>query len=216
MAIDRQTAVRNVFHGVARPAIADVAPIVFDYPPDLVAIPYDPLAARATLAPRRINATLTYSHTPTYDALALLLRNNLTAAGVNLTLHPVPQQLLYAESGLLRTRSFDLALTTWASGVDPDNASLFRCDEMPPAGWNLASYCSAEMDRWQERALRNVDPAVRRDAYRHIERLVVADAPMIFLEWPRRANLIANRLRHFSPNPVIETWNAWQWELAEQ
>jgi ABC-type transport system substrate-binding protein len=147
--------------------------------------------------------------------MALLLRSNLNAAGINLTLHAVPQEVFYAPDGTLRAGRFDLALTTWASGVDPDNAALFRCNAAPPAGWNLASYCSAEMDRWQDRALAHVDPSVRVEAYRHIEGLAVADAPMIFLEWPRRSNLVSTRLKNFSPNPVIETWNAWQWELAQ-
>jgi peptide/nickel transport system substrate-binding protein len=217
MAIDRAAIVRRVFHGSAILAIADIAPIVMSYPPDLRAIPYDPQAARAILAPAKLAVTFAYAHTPSQDQLALLIARDLTAAGVSVDLRPVSPLLAYAPAnagGVFAAGRFDLALTAWASGMDPDNSGLYLCSQRPPAGLNFSGYCSPNMEALQRRALSTIDSQERRRLYEEIERTVVRDVPSVFIDWGVRNNLIAAGLRNFSPNPVTETWNAWQWELS--
>jgi peptide/nickel transport system substrate-binding protein len=216
-AIDRARIVTDAAHGTGIPAIADLAPIVFHYPRDLTAHPYDPAAARAYVAKHPMHVTLVYENTTDFGDVALLVQEQLRQVGIDVSLRSIPSQLFYAapeSGGIVRGGKFDLALTTWDSGMDPDNSSIFRCASRPPYGWNLSRYCSAQMERLQDAALAQADPRVRMPVYTSIERLVVADLPQLFLYWPMRYNAITTRLKNFAPNEVVATQNAYQWELS--
>jgi len=37
--------------------------------------------------------------------------------------------------------------------------------------------------------------------------------PIDFFWWPKQIQAVNPDLRGFDPNPVVETWNAWQWAI---
>jgi hypothetical protein len=69
------------------------------------------------------------------------------------------------------------------------------------------------MDAAQSVALANYDRPTRKQAYSRIEYLLAADNPMIFFWWQRQQEAISVDFRGFAPNPVVESWNAWQWKI---
>jgi peptide/nickel transport system substrate-binding protein len=84
---------------------------------------------------------------------------------------------------------------------------------MPPHGYNDMRYCNAQMERLQNQALTNYDRATRAAAYHAIEALVVRDNPIIPFWWQRQQQAISDRFKGFAPNPVVESWNAWEWSI---
>jgi ABC-type transport system substrate-binding protein len=127
-----------------------------------------------------------------------------------------PGDVLFApvgEGGILQGGKFDLSLAGWYAGMDPDDASQYTCANMAPNGYNYSRYCSQAMDAAQNMALENYDVAARKKAYVQIQQLLHQDVPEIFLYYQRQMHPISENFKGFSPSPVTEAWNAWQWSI---
>jgi peptide/nickel transport system substrate-binding protein len=159
---------------------------------------------------------VTDSGNATHKREAVELQSMLSQAGINVEVKTYPGDLLYATAGaggILNGGNFDMALWPWYGGMDADNSSQFSCANRPPNGYNEARYCNPEMERLQNVALTSYDPATRAAAYRGIEALVRRDNPLIIFWWQRQQEALGVDLKGFAPNPVEESWNAWQWSL---
>ncbi|MFN2449314.1 MAG: peptide ABC transporter substrate-binding protein [Candidatus Baltobacteraceae bacterium] len=117
------------------------------------------------------------------------------------------------EGGILQGGKFDLALAGWYAGVDPDDSSQFACANVAPAGYDYSRYCSPEMDAAQKMALENYDLPTRKKAYSQIQHLLARDLPEIFFYDLRTMEPVSENFKGFRPNPVIESWNAWEWSI---
>ena len=115
--------------------------------------------------------------------------------------------------GILQSGKFDLAWAGWVAGIDPDQSSVFLCSAQPPNGNNTARYCNQQQDEAQGVALRNFAIPVRKAAYTQIEALLSRDLPEISIWWPRQIQPVSPDFKGFTPNPVTETWNAYQWDI---
>jgi hypothetical protein len=69
------------------------------------------------------------------------------------------------------------------------------------------------MDDAQETALTNFSIPARTAAYAKIEALLSRDVPQPPIWWPRQIQPINPDFKGFAPNPVTETWNAYQWDI---
>jgi peptide/nickel transport system substrate-binding protein len=144
----------------------------------------------------------------------------LKAVGIDAQLKSYPANMLFAtygQGGILTTGKFDLNISGWVAGIDPDDHSEFACSEIPtrshPAGVNYSRYCSRAMDAAQAQALASYEPAQRKPAYVRIQQLLASDVPYDYLWFPRQLEPIDPAFKGFAPNPVEEAWNAWEWEI---
>src|SRR6202035_5939002 len=85
----------------------------------------------------------------------------------------------YGQGGILTNAKYDLGVAGWIAGIDPDDYSLYGCDQFPPKGTNYTRYCSNEMQALQRRALGTYDETIRRRAYSDIQKLIARDRPDI-------------------------------------
>ncbi|HTA37877.1 MAG TPA: peptide ABC transporter substrate-binding protein [Candidatus Acidoferrales bacterium] len=228
LGLDRASITSALMHGTAQEAVADIAPIVWAYPRGLLPLPYAPAEAARLLEKagwtmgadgvrhkngKRLELQLVYARALTYADLGAEIEQQLGRIGVAVDLRGYSRELLYTAQGVLQRGGFDMALQSWEGGLDPDDSFLFRCGQLPPAGQNYGRYCSAEMDRLQAAAMGVVQPEARRRAYRQIERLLLADVPQTFVWWPGDPHAVNSDFLHFRPNPVIDTWNAFEWDI---
>ncbi len=147
---------------------------------------------------------------------AVELQSMLRQAGIDVEVKYYPGDVLFApvgEGGILQGGKFDLALAGWYAGVDPDDASQFTCANMAPAGYNYSRYCNQDMEAVQKVALNNYDIPTRKKAYYQIQDLLARDVPEIFFYYLRTMQPINQNFKGFAPNPVEESWNAWQWSI---
>jgi ABC-type transport system substrate-binding protein len=119
----------------------------------------------------------------------------------------------YAAGGTLSTGKYQLALSGWTAGIDPDDSSQFTCANRPPNGFNWSEYCSPQMDAAQAVAVRSYEQPLRTAAYATTQALLMRDAPQIFFWWPRYVQAINPDLHDFDPNPVVETWDIKSWSI---
>ncbi len=117
------------------------------------------------------------------------------------------------DDGILQNGRFDLAWNAWVSGIDPDQSSLVLCSAQPPHGNNETHYCKAEVDAAEHAALDNFPQPIRKKAYARIEALLTRDEPRIPIWWPHQIQPVNPDFHNFAPNPVTESWNAYEWDI---
>jgi peptide/nickel transport system substrate-binding protein len=231
-ALDKAGFTRQLTYGQETTATEDLPNWIWAFDPLVKAVPYDPAAAKALLARagwiagpdgfvrrngRRLVLLLaTDTETATHRSESLLVQAALRRIGIDVVVKYYPLDLLYAPQGMGGIQhggKFDLLIYGWYAGIDPDNSSQLTCDDFPPHGYNDSRYCSAAMDAAQSIALSQYDRTARKAAYSRIEHLLAIDNPTIYFWWQRQQEGVSVDFHGFAPNPVTESWNAWQWKI---
>jgi peptide/nickel transport system substrate-binding protein len=202
------------------------------YEPDVPVYPYDPQKAKAllraagyTFGPdgsalkngHQLSLQVSYNvENATRRAIAIQVQAELKAIGIDAPLKGYPANLMFAtfgQGGILTNAKYDLNISGWTAGFDPDDYSLYGCDQFPPAGSNYTRYCSPEMQRLQRMALSSYDEETRKKAYSGIQKLLARDVPDIDLFYFRFLQPINPAFKNFAPNPMNEAWNAFLWQV---
>jgi peptide/nickel transport system substrate-binding protein len=231
-AIDKNELVRTLTYGTQTVATEDVPNWMWAFNPQIRSYPHDVVTARRLLrevgwAPgpdgvmsregRRLSLVMvTNTSNVTRRREVLELQAMLREAGIETEVKSYPGDVLFAPAGMggiLQLGRFDISVAGWYAGIDPDDSSQLSCENFPPGGYNYARYCSNEMQQAQRAALTNYDRASRAAAYYQIQSIQARDNPMIYGWWLRQMEPISVDFRGFDPNPVVESWNAWQWSI---
>ncbi len=231
-AIDKVALATKLTGGAGKPATEDLPDFMWAYAPNVAAQRYDPAAARALLRAagyvagpdgvftrngKRLALLLAFTQTnASARAAAVQVQSMLRAVGIDLTVKGYNGTQFFAgygAGGILQNGTFDLAWYTMTLGIDPDTSGRFTCGAIPPNGQNYSRYCSPEMDAAETLGASSPEQSVRAGAYATVQRLLARDAPIDFVYWPKNVDAFDARLRGFSPNPVIASWNAedWSW-----
>ena len=231
-AIDVPKLVRDLTFGTARIADQDLPPFMWAHADNVARYGYDLPTAKTlmkragwtpgpdgmlTKAGRRLSLRLvTNTSNATRRSGVVQLQAMLHQLGIDVEIKPYPGSLLFgtmATGGILQSGKFDLAWTGWVAGIDPDNSSLFLCEKQPPHGNNESHICNQALDDAEHSALDHFDIPSRRAAYDQIESILSREEPQVVLWWPSPLQPINPDFRGFTPNPVVESWNAYQWEI---
>jgi len=231
-AIDKNELVRTLAFGTQTVATADIPDWMWAFNPAVHNYPHDPSEARRLLREsgwsvgsdgimHKNGETLslvivTNNASITRRREALEVQAMLREAGINAEIKSFPADVLFAPAGMggiLQLGKFDLTVSGWYAGIDPDDSTQFTCQNFPPGGYNYSRYCSAQMQVLQRLALMRYDRPSRRQAYDAIQALLLRDNPMLFIYWLRQMEPVSVDFHGFDPNPVVESWNAWQWSI---
>ncbi|HEV8020732.1 MAG TPA: peptide ABC transporter substrate-binding protein, partial [Candidatus Lustribacter sp.] len=231
-AIDKKLLVDRLTGGTAVVGTADQPAFSPYYEPNVTIYTPDPAKARALLTAagytfgsdgmaqkngHPLSLQISYNvENATRRAIAVQVQAELKGIGIDAPLKGYPANLYFAtlgQGGILTGAKYDLGVSGWTAGFDPDDNSLYGCDQFPPAGTNLTRYCSPEMERLQRSALGSYDEETRKKAYSGIQKLLARDVPDIDLFYFRFLQPINPAFKNFAPNPLNEAWNAFLWEL---
>jgi peptide/nickel transport system substrate-binding protein len=229
-AFEKPGLVSRLTHDVDKVATEDIPDWMWAFDPTVRSHPYDATAAKRLLSQagyvfgpdglaRKSGRTLqlllaTDTANATHREESLLVQEALSRIGIEVDVKYYPQNLLYATAsmgGIVQSGKFDLTLAPWYAGIDPDDSSQFTCAMIPPGGYNTSRYCNPDMEAAQAKALDTYDQAMRAVAYGRIQHLLERDNPYVFFWWQRQLEAISVDFKGFKPNPVTESWNAWQW-----
>jgi peptide/nickel transport system substrate-binding protein len=231
-AIDKKALVDRLTGGSARVAGADQPPFSWAYRANVTTYGPNITKARALLTqagytpgPGGIFAkngqplTLELS-TNTANVTRRLVQTQvqamLQAAGIDAPIKNYPGNLFlatYGQGGVLSNGRYDLAIYGWIAGIDPDDHSLYGCNQVPPRGANYSRYCSAAMEAAQAAALASYERAPRKKAYFTVQELIATEVPELIVWYARTPQATNPDFKGFAPNPVNEAWNAYQWEI---
>jgi peptide/nickel transport system substrate-binding protein len=231
-ALDKASLARQLTYGQETTATEDLPNWIWAFDPSVRSVAFNPEAAKALLAragwvpgpdgiARKHGQPLelllaTDVATATHRSESLLVQAALQRIGIMVNVKYYPFDILFAPQGMGGIQhggKFDLLIYGWYAGIDPDNSSQLTCDNFPPHGYNDPRYCSAAMDAAQAGALAHYDRATRKVEYAKIEHLLSVDNPILFFWWQRQQDAISVDFHGFAPNPVLDSWNAWQWRI---
>ena len=128
---------------------------------------------------------------------------------------------LFEQKGPLRTRSFDMALYTWTSALDPNREDYMNSRNIPSeknggVGNNYPGYRNARVDELSTKGASTIDEKARKPIYCELQQIWTDELPVLPL-FQRVSQMIARaRLQNFKPTPssTPETWNVYEWAMA--
>ncbi|HYM51028.1 MAG TPA: peptide ABC transporter substrate-binding protein [Candidatus Limnocylindrales bacterium] len=219
-AIDRTAIIRDVLKGQARPAVGPI-PESITWAFDAAASPptYDPTAAANLLdaagwarqpdgSRMHAGATLGFqlvvaSDLPPYRAVAQQVADQLAQVGVDVTVQPEPTAVLIHDA--LNPRTFQMALTAFDNGPDPDVFPFWHSTQAHPGGFNFVSMRrNVFIDKDLEDGRASLDLPTRAKAYADLQELFAEEVPAVYLYSPTYTFAISSRIHGVQIDPAIE------------
>jgi peptide/nickel transport system substrate-binding protein len=211
-AVNKDAIVRDVLKGTGSPSRGPVLPGTWAAESALKAYAYDPERAKKLLAdagyPGGFSTTLwvpeSGSGMQSPVAMSTVMQSNLKAVGVNVTLQTMEWGAYLAR---LRSKEQELFALSWMAGTeDPDMVMypLLHSSQWTPNGPNRALYKNARFDELLNQARLTTDQAKRGALYREAQRILVDDAPWVFVDHEIQIAALAKRVQGFKLHPSFD------------
>lgn len=213
---DYQTWVRDVLQGTAAQAHGPVPSNFVGYADGLPQYDYDPDKARRLLAEaghERGGFTLKYTYETGYfwkRPLGELFQANMRELGIKVEIQELSPSTWAALMSNPDRAEHAFGLAWWPSLATPYDYlwALFATDAQGSAGYNWTYYSSKRFDGLLASASGEADPGRRNALYAQAQRLVVDDAPALFLNERRYRLPLRARVDDFTFNGMyIETFD---------
>lgn len=188
-AVDKTAVARVILEGRVQPARSVLPPGILGHNPDLDGYPYDKATAKRLLAEAGYEGgrglpplTLHYNTGLVNRKIAEFVQGALRDIGVTITLRELdwPAYLNLVDSGQVQL----FRLGWLADYPDPENflTVLFHSRNIGSKG-NLSRYANPRVDALLKEADESLDSAERARLYGEAEKIILADAPWIFLHY---------------------------------
>jgi peptide/nickel transport system substrate-binding protein len=220
MAIDRKAIIRDILQGQARPAVGPI-PQAITWAFDAAATPpkYDPTGAAKMLDDAgwtrqpdgsrvRVGTVLGFQlvvsgDLPPYRAVAQAVANDLAQIGVDVTVQPQTTAVLIHDS--LNSRTFQMALTAFDNGPDPDVFPFWHSTQAHSGGFNFVSMRrNVFIDKDLEDGRASLDLPTRAKAYADLQELFAEEVPAVYLYSPTYTSAFASRIHGVQMDSALE------------
>jgi peptide/nickel transport system substrate-binding protein len=211
-AVDKEAIVRDVLKGTGTPARGPVQPHTWGAEPSLKAYPHDPARAKKLLAeagyPNGFSTTMwipeSGSGMQAPVAMSTVIQSNLKAVGVNVTMQTMEWGAYLAK---LRSKEQELFALSWMAGMeDPDMVlyPLLHSSQWTPNGPNRALYKNEKFDELLTQARQTTDQAKRAALYRQAQKILIDDAPWVFVDHEIQLAAFGRRVQGFKLHPSFD------------
>ena len=134
---------------------------------------------------------------PIYADLAGYIANELGQIGIPVKVEVLQKNLLMEQTA--RSQALFFRGSWIADYPDAENyLSVFYSRN--PAPPNYTRYSNPAFDRLYEQALAETNDSARYNLYRQLDRMIIADAPVVPLWYDMAIHLVHTDILHFSPN----------------
>jgi peptide/nickel transport system substrate-binding protein len=232
-ALDFKSMIQRISHGVNALAYTDQPSFSWAFNPDTIHYAYDPAKAKQLLDAAgwkvgadgvrvkdgtRLSITIAgVTGSANGNAVDVLVQRYWKDVGVEAQVKNYISSLFFASygaGGILQTGKFDAAFFSWIGGTDPDDSTLWMCDQFPPNGQNVYHFCDRTLDAAEKVALSSSDRAVRKKAYGQIQAILADRAPTIITWYTRLITVENTDLKNYKPaHAVTPLWNSWEWQI---
>lgn len=192
MAINRDNLTNYLYQGFAQTANGPLPSFMPGYDPNLKPLPYDPEKAKALLKecgydeahPLKITI-MAYTNPRPYnpvggEKLAAAIQADLLKVGVQSEIKTYPWKEY--KDALFKAEDGDCFVYGWiGDNGDPDNfLSLLDSNEIA-GSLNAAKYANPRVDQLLKEGRREMDPAKRAKIYSDLQKIILEDAPWVYL-----------------------------------
>jgi peptide/nickel transport system substrate-binding protein len=209
-ATDRESLLKYLLRGEARPATGLLPPNHWAYEPNVQTYAYDPAAAEKLLEaagfPRRASGTrfhltLKVSTDEQARLIGAALQDQWKNVGIELEVRSLELATLFSD---LTKGNFQLSYARWVgANNDPDFFALvFSSKRIPPNGANRGRYRNSRMDELTDAIRVEMDPVKRKQLTCEAQKLAAADLPYIPLWYNDVISVHQRRLGNLQLSPT--------------
>jgi peptide/nickel transport system substrate-binding protein len=163
--------------------------------------PHDLQKARALLAGDSVEAVLvTASEEQLYNRIATVVQQQLSQAGIRVSIKQFSTALFNAPEGPIRNARFTLSIDGWIGGADPEQSVVWLCAQANQDGSNISRYCNPRFEALFRDQERTQSIAERKRDFLAMQRLIHDDAPVIPLYYETYIDGVSMRLHGFARN----------------
>ena len=190
--------------GTAVSANGPLAPAMKGYDPAVSQSPYDPQAAKRLLArsglPNGLTLRLVHNNAVGFDVeMATAIQNDLRQIGIKVELTGKSNWSEMVKA--VRAREGDMFIYSWHVRAPYPERVLVPLFHSRTAGTsNLTEYKNPNLDRLLDEALRLPEGPAQAKLYSQIQKMIVDDAPMLFLYHSIRMAAYADRVQGLELN----------------
>lgn len=211
-AVNKDAIVKDVLKGTGSVSRGPVLPNTWGADAALKAYPYDPQKAKQLLAeagfPNGFSTTLwvpeSGSGMQSPVAMSTVMQSNLKAIGVTVALQTMEWGAFLAK---LRSQEQELFALSWMAGTeDPDMVlyPLLHSSQWTPNGPNRAMYKNAKFDELLAQARIVTEQAERAKLYREAQKILIDDAPWVFVDHEVQIAALSKRVTGFKLHPSFD------------
>jgi peptide/nickel transport system substrate-binding protein len=214
-AIDRDAINKGLFQGLAVSMTSPLPPVQWGFDQTITGYPYDPAKAQQLLKEAGVTPGLkieflTYNsprgYNPVGPNLAVAIQGYLKKVGIEAE---VRQMEMGAYLSTMRTGSYKgLAMEGWTgNNGDPDDflATQWSESEIPVHNW--ARYRNPTFEKLLADGLATPDQARRTAIYGEAQKLLLDDAPWLFVNSTAHIRAIRKEVKGFQLNPMQMFFN---------
>lgn len=182
-AVDKDAIVDAVYGGTGSVASGPINSVIWGYSDDVMKYTYDPDKAMALLAdagyPEGFSAKMTVSDNQLRMDTAEIMQNQLGKVGIQLEVE-VLENATYLDR--IVNSDFQMFALGWVTNTGDADYGLYETFHSSRPTWaNTTRYSNPEVDKLLEEAHTSVDPEVRKNAYAQVQKILVEEAPEIFM-----------------------------------
>ncbi len=205
--IDRQGILEAVYKGRGVPARGSIPPSILGHMDGQPGYDYDPARGEALLKEagyskkNPLRFELFQKSSQAAFEITQLLQGELRKAGVEITLRPMEWGAL--KEAIDKGEALAFYLSWFGDYPDGENflVPLFHSRNFGSGG-NRAHYANPKVDALLDEVVRIQDPTKRAEAYDRVHRLIVAEAPWVFLWHLKETYLLGPRVSAMTMNPM--------------
>jgi peptide/nickel transport system substrate-binding protein len=215
--LDREAITNDILLGNAIVAHGTQPVISYAYAPDRITTQYnyDPELAKQHLADagwtdgdgdgivekdgQPLAFEMIYpSGTPTTEQIVAYMQDAWRGIGVDMT----PRALEFPALVEIITgdRNFDIAMLGFSWDATFIQDAMFGCEQVPPGGFNMQSYCNEKVDELNAAAKRTFDEEARAELIIEATNVVNDDLPVAVMHFSRANIGYSDRLQNFEPS----------------
>lgn len=145
---------------------------------------FNPEKAKELLAEseaEELSIALTTSEFPEFVIVSNILKEQWEAVGFKVNLQIVNISTMQQ---LIKDRAYEALLFGEVLAIDPDPFSFWHSSQKKSPGLNLSVYDNSKADQLLEEARTSLDPVKRKLAYEEFQKVILDDAPAVFLYSP--------------------------------
>ncbi len=154
-----------------------------------------------------------------------IIQRDFQQIGIKLDIQNYPQDTFFGSflpqgqasppTGAVAGR-YDIAEFATNLYYDPDDSSLFACNQFPSSannfsGGNLDFYCNPALDKLFAQEQATADPGVRQQLFVQIHRIYLAQFPFIVLYGRTEFALAHKGTHNYLQGPYTDTYNVAEW-----
>lgn len=228
--IDTADIARKVYRGLWPLATTEIAPVLWAHDASVRPYAYDPQAAARDLdaagwertgsvrtkAGRRLAVDIAYE-SPSLDgrAAATVVQEYLSRIGAGATVRGYPTNVFSAvPNGIYYGGRFNLAVTGFYGGMDPEQSEFWTCNRAAPNGPNVARFCDPSYDALFLQQSQLTDRRARQAVFDRMQRVVARSGIFIPFGYIGEYSATNPAVRGWAPDMLFEFSNSNDWDVV--